>query len=107
MAAEKRSLKYHFEFDDEAKYPAETDGENIWIRLPCFHAPEQLIEVISHEMLHASAPEEGTLRMPEWMIDEILSHLGLLAYQLVKSQAMGPEPVEALSLPGGHQEGET
>ena len=98
---------FYFEFNEASKYPAWTDGKNIHISLPCFHAPEQLIEVISHEMLHASAPEEGTLRMPEWMIDEILSHLGLLAYQLVKSQAMGPEPVEVLSLPGGHQEVET
>ena len=42
-------------------------------------------------------PDEGTLQMPEWMIDEILQHLDILSYQLVKSQALGLEPVEELN----------
>lgn len=98
---------FYFEFKEDSKYPSWTDGKSIHISLPCFHAPEQLIEVISHELLHASAPDEGTLQMPEWMIDEILEHCGLLTYQLIQAQRLGPEPVEALSLSGGHQEVET
>jgi len=94
MVAERLSRKYHFEFDDEAKYSAETDGENIWIRLPCFQTPESIIEVICHEDIHASAPDEGTLQMPEWMIEEILHYCRLLSYQLVDK--LSPEPVEAL-----------
>jgi len=70
---------------------AEASGisERIIYRLPLlFKTPEGIMEVICHENLHASAPGEGTLQLPEWMIDEILSWTGLLRWQLKESGAL-------------------
>lgn len=71
-----------FCFEDnewESMAEAKEGPRRIIYRLPLlFYTPEGLIEVICHEQIHASAPVEGTLSLPDGMVDEILSWTGLL-----------------------------
>jgi len=74
-------------------YP-EADGyiEKFIYRMPLGGwTAEWWIETFCHEQIHASAPEDGTLGLPEWMIDGILEWTGLTSRQLLKSEALKPK----------------
>jgi hypothetical protein len=80
-----------FTGETDVDFIAEADGHTrtIVYRLALGGwSAEWWVECICHEQLHASEPSEGTLTMPEWMIDEILSWTGLLEWQLRKSKML-------------------
>lgn len=83
-----------FTDDVDADFIAEADGhtEKIIYRMPLGGwTAECWIENLCHEQIHASAPEEGTLSLPEWMIDGILEWTGLTSWQLLKSRVLKPK----------------
>lgn len=83
-----------FTGETDADFIAESDGdlERIIYRVPLGGwSAEWWVENICHEQIHASAPEDGTLSLPEWMIDGILEWTGLTSWQLLKSKALKPE----------------
>ena len=55
---------------------------------PLSHTPEGLIKVLCHGQIRVSAIGEGTLELPDWMVDKILSWTGLLRWQLIENDSL-------------------